>query len=132
MTMFRSYLRVLVEIDMHAPLKPGFLFHRRNGDPTWISLKYERLDIYCTNCGYIGHKKINYRAPQENCTPSKYSTSLLVNLFSNLPLLMLVQRALMSPPPPSLNCPQLSFDPKRWCSLPASPSPPTEMSPSIT
>ena len=131
-TTFRSYLRVLVEIDVHAPLKLGFLFHRGNGDPAWISLKYERLDIYYTNCGCIGHKKINCHASQENCTLGMYSTSLLVNIFSNLPLLMLGQRALMSPPPPSLNPLQLSFDPKRWCSLPASPIPPTEMSPSIT
>jgi hypothetical protein len=56
---FRSYLRILVEIDVHAPLKPSFLFHRGNGESAWISLKYERLDIYCTNYGCIGHKNIN-------------------------------------------------------------------------
>jgi hypothetical protein len=82
---FRSYLRVLMEIDMHAPLNPGFLFHRGNSEPTWISLKYERLDIYCTKCGCIGHKKINCRAPQEKCFPRKYDISLQVNIFSNLP-----------------------------------------------
>jgi hypothetical protein len=60
---FRSYLRVLAEIDVHAPLKPGFQFRRDNGDQVWISLKYERLDIYCTSCGCIGHKKDNCWAP---------------------------------------------------------------------
>jgi hypothetical protein len=82
---FRSYLTVLAEIDVHAPLKPGFQFRRDNGDQVWISLKYERLDIYCTSCGCIGHKKDNCRAPQEACTPGKYAISLLVNIFSNLP-----------------------------------------------
>jgi hypothetical protein len=82
---FRSYLRVLAGIDVHAPLKPGFQFRRDNGDQVWISLKYERLDIYCTSCGCIGHKKDNCRAPQAACTPGKYAISLLVNIFSNLP-----------------------------------------------
>jgi hypothetical protein len=82
---FRSYLRVLAEIDVHAPLKPGFQFRRDNGDQVWIALKYERLDIYCTSCGCIGHKKDNCRAPQAACTPGKYAISLLVNIFSNLP-----------------------------------------------
>jgi hypothetical protein len=82
---FRSYLRVLADIDVHAPLKPGFQFRRDNGDHVWISLKYERLDIYCTSCGCIGHKKDSCRAPQAACTPGKYAISLLVNIFSNLP-----------------------------------------------
>ena len=37
-SIFRSYLRVLVEIDVHAPLKPSFLFHRGNSESAWISL----------------------------------------------------------------------------------------------
>jgi hypothetical protein len=53
---FRSYLRVLVKINVFEPLKPSFLFSRVEGDPIWISFKYERLDIYCTICGRIGHK----------------------------------------------------------------------------
>jgi hypothetical protein len=83
-SIFRSYLRVLVEIDVHAPQKPGFLFHRGNGESAWISQKYERLDIYYTNCGCIGHKKRDCCVPLEECFPSKYDISLKVNIFSNL------------------------------------------------
>jgi hypothetical protein len=82
---FKSYLRILTEIDVHAPLKLGFLFHRENGEQAWVSLKYERLDIYCTSCGCIGHKKANCCAPKEACIPGKYAISLLVNIISNLP-----------------------------------------------
>jgi hypothetical protein len=60
---FKSYLRILVEIDVHAPLKPCLLFHKGNGESAWISLKYELLDIYCTNYGRIGHKSINCVVP---------------------------------------------------------------------
>jgi hypothetical protein len=84
-SIFRSYLRILVEIDVHAPLKLGFLFHRDNGDSTWIFLKYERLDIYYSICGCIGHKDKDCCTPPEDCFPAKYKLSLKVNIFSNLP-----------------------------------------------
>lgn len=61
--MFRSFLRLLLEIDVGNPLKPGFTFRRDGGESLCIFLKYERLDIYCTSCGRIGHKLINCIAP---------------------------------------------------------------------
>jgi hypothetical protein len=57
---FRSYLRLLVSIDVSKPLNHGFCFTKSDGASYWISLKYERLDIYCTDCGRIGHKQPSY------------------------------------------------------------------------
>ena len=81
---FKSFLRLLVEIEVSNLLKPGFSFRRDEGEPLWISLKYERLDIYCTLCGRIGHKLIHCLAPPEEKFPEKYFVSLQVNIFSNL------------------------------------------------
>jgi hypothetical protein len=81
---FRSYLRLLVEIDVSKPLHPGFLFTRMDNSTTWISMKYERLYMYCTDCSLIGHKKIFCLTPRANKFPSKYTISLHVNIFSNL------------------------------------------------
>jgi hypothetical protein len=53
---FRSYLRILVNINVLEPLKPRFMINRMDGEPIWISFRYERLDIYCSKCGRIGHK----------------------------------------------------------------------------
>jgi hypothetical protein len=53
---FRTYLRILVELDSSQPLKHGFPFACPDGAITWVSLKYERLDAYCSDCGLIGHK----------------------------------------------------------------------------
>jgi hypothetical protein len=53
---FRSYLRVLVSINVQEPLNPGFLFSRADGEQFKIFFKYERLDIYCSSCGRIGHE----------------------------------------------------------------------------
>jgi hypothetical protein len=81
---FRSYLRILVEIDSNKPLKPGFDFSRQDGNATWISLKYERLDVYCTDCGLLGRKQQFCIAPQSARFPERYLISLKVTIFSNL------------------------------------------------
>jgi hypothetical protein len=60
---FRSYLRILVKINVLEPLKLGFMFYHVEGDPIWISFKYERLNIYCITCDRIGHKNQNCLAP---------------------------------------------------------------------
>jgi hypothetical protein len=83
-TTFRSYLRIKVKINVFEPLKPGFYLNCGEGEPLWISLKYERLDIYCTTCGRIGHKEQHCDAPPTEITPGKYSVSLKVTIFSNL------------------------------------------------
>jgi hypothetical protein len=81
---FRSYLRILVEIDSNKPFKPGFDFSRQDGNATWISLKYERLDVYCTDCGLLGHKQQFCITPQSARFPERYLISLKVTIFSNL------------------------------------------------
>jgi hypothetical protein len=57
---FQSYLRMLVEVDVSEPLKPGFLFRRQGGELVWISLLYERPDIYCTDCGRKRDTKLRW------------------------------------------------------------------------
>ena len=81
---FRSYLRILVGIEVCNPLKPGFNFRKDEGESLKIFLKYERLDIYCTLCGRIGYKLIHCTAHSEEKFPAKYSVSFQVNIFSNL------------------------------------------------
>jgi hypothetical protein len=67
-TTFKSFLRLLVEIKVDNPLKPSFSFRRDGGDSLWTFLKYERLDIYCSSYGRIGHKSINCMAALEQNT----------------------------------------------------------------
>jgi hypothetical protein len=98
---FRSYLRILVKLNVLEPLKPGFLFCRDDGEQFQISFMYERLDIYCTSCGRIGHKNQTCLAPPAERIPGKYAISLKVTIFSNL--LPPQPSSTMSQPPPSQN-----------------------------
>jgi hypothetical protein len=81
---FKSFLRLLVEIKVYNPLKLDFSFYRDGNDPFRIFLKYERLDIYYSSYGRIGHNSINCMAALEETTPERYVVSLKVNIFSNL------------------------------------------------
>ena len=81
---FRSYLCILVEIDSNKPFNLGFNFSRHEGDATWIGLKYERLDVYCSDCGLLGHKQPFCLAPQAERFPARYKISLKVTIFSNI------------------------------------------------
>jgi hypothetical protein len=40
---FRSYLRILVSLDVSKPLNPGFSISREDGSSSWVNLRYERL-----------------------------------------------------------------------------------------
>jgi hypothetical protein len=82
---FKSYMRVLVSFDASKPLNLGFDITKDDGSSTWISLKYERLDVYCTDCGRIGDKQPSCLAKLKEKFPSRYLISLRVTLFSNLP-----------------------------------------------
>ena len=84
-TAFRSYLRLLVSIDVSKPLNPGFNFIRSDGSPTYVSLRYERLDVDCFDCERIGHKQQSCLALQMDIFPTRYVISLKVNVFSNVP-----------------------------------------------
>ena len=83
---FRSFMRVLVSIDANKPLNPSFDFTRNDGSSTWISLKYKRLDVDCTDCGKIGHKQPSCLAKSKDKFPTRYLISLKVTVFSNLPV----------------------------------------------
>ncbi|GLT73178.1 hypothetical protein SLA2020_450540 [Shorea laevis] len=81
---FRSYLRILIEIDVRQPLKLGFLFCREGGSSIWVSLKYERLEEYYALCGLIGQTKFGCKSSQDVIFSERYKISLKVIGFSNL------------------------------------------------
>ncbi|KAI8021569.1 hypothetical protein LOK49_LG03G01640 [Camellia lanceoleosa] len=60
--LYRSFLRVRVEIDVTQPLPRGFRLHhgypdQANTPETWINFKFEKLSDYCFDCGQIGHDR---------------------------------------------------------------------------
>ncbi|KAK4254228.1 hypothetical protein QN277_009635 [Acacia crassicarpa] len=54
--LLRSFLRVRVVLDLRKPLSSGFWLPRPDGQQVWISIRFEKLQNFCYNCGKIGHE----------------------------------------------------------------------------
>ncbi|KAL8489567.1 hypothetical protein ACS0TY_025471 [Phlomoides rotata] len=52
---WRTYMRIRVELDVAEPLKTGKKIRIGSGDATWVKFKYERLFLFCFVCGRLGH-----------------------------------------------------------------------------
>ncbi|XP_042973058.1 uncharacterized protein LOC122304860 [Carya illinoinensis] len=55
---WRSYLRVRVSLDITKPLIHGKVLSM-GGKRYWIPFKYERLPIFCFQCGAIKHEALS-------------------------------------------------------------------------
>lgn len=51
----RTFLRLLVDIDIAEPLMSGFKWIDSRGQEKWAAIKFERLTNFCYGCGLISH-----------------------------------------------------------------------------
>ncbi|CAN6235065.1 unnamed protein product [Urochloa humidicola] len=50
------FLRARVAIEVDKPLRRGvFLQTKRNAEPEWFDIQYEKLPFFCYSCGVMGH-----------------------------------------------------------------------------
>ncbi|KAI9113221.1 hypothetical protein K1719_015746 [Acacia pycnantha] len=79
----RNFLRARVILDLRKPLAHGFWLPRPDGRKIWITVKYEKLQSFCYNCGKLGHdnrscqseKLMSYHKPDEPRFGSWISTN---------------------------------------------------------
>ena len=59
-----SFLRAHVAIEVAKPLRRGVLLKtRRDGNPEWFDIQYEKLPFYCLSCGVMGHSELECAQP---------------------------------------------------------------------
>ena len=52
----RSFLHMRILTNVREPLVTRFWVPRRERSQVWVWSHYEKLQIYCYNCGRIGHE----------------------------------------------------------------------------
>ncbi|CAM8885479.1 unnamed protein product [Rhodiola kirilowii] len=50
-----NFLRCRVWIDPTKPIVTGLYIERRNKDPLWVTVRYEKLPMFCLHCGRCVH-----------------------------------------------------------------------------
>ncbi|KAL9666114.1 hypothetical protein QQ045_000437 [Rhodiola kirilowii] len=55
----KRYIRVRVEVEIDKPLVTSFYLNRRNREPLWVTVKFERLPEVCSKCGRLSHETNN-------------------------------------------------------------------------
>ncbi|KAK6133954.1 hypothetical protein DH2020_032303 [Rehmannia glutinosa] len=69
-------VRVRVLLNPAKPLRRGTKITISNGTVMWISIKYERLPIFCFACGLLGHLKRECEIANED---DNFKTSRRIN-----------------------------------------------------
>ncbi|KAF4404224.1 hypothetical protein G4B88_014680 [Cannabis sativa] len=50
-------LKVLIRLNVNLPLFAGCYIGLDSGSQRWIQFKYEKMGIFCYNCGVMGHQR---------------------------------------------------------------------------
>ncbi|KAF4382122.1 hypothetical protein G4B88_009412 [Cannabis sativa] len=55
--LWKKSLKVLISLNVNLPLFFGCYFALESGVERWVQFKYEKLGIFCYNCGKLGHQR---------------------------------------------------------------------------
>ncbi|KAI9077072.1 hypothetical protein K1719_040894 [Acacia pycnantha] len=115
-------MRVRSLICLNDPLPTGFWIPREDLEHAWVSVKYERLQVFCYKCGRIGHNGNACRFPnhyqQSEEGGGEFGKWLSVPAVKTIEENVVVwkkdwvEAALMNPSAPA-SPPRRSFSPKR-------------------
>lgn len=61
------FIRAPVEVDITKPLERGFDLDVDEDEAVSIMIRYERLPVYCYNCGKIDHKNKECSNNDQEC-----------------------------------------------------------------
>ncbi|KAI9123925.1 hypothetical protein K1719_005225 [Acacia pycnantha] len=92
----RSFLRARILLDLRKPLANGFWLPKPDGGRIWISVRYEKLQCFCYNCGKIGHANKDCKSERmlyvDNKNESRYGPWITTNSCRNWDEILVVVR----------------------------------------
>ncbi|XP_060968786.1 uncharacterized protein LOC133036268 [Cannabis sativa] len=57
LALWNKSLKILISLNVNHPLFSGCYFELESGSHKWLQFKYEKLGIFCYNCGKLGHQR---------------------------------------------------------------------------
>ena len=66
-----TFLRIRVDVNITKPLMRGKMIQIEGMEKGWVYFKYERLPIYCYQCGILGHQERECHKAKKGCISSE-------------------------------------------------------------
>ena len=67
-----KFIRIRVDLLLDKPLRRGGRVASVEGEKCWVSFRYERLPIFCFQCGKLGHNEKHCLDPPDQQNPRQY------------------------------------------------------------
>lgn len=59
-----AFLRARVAVELDKPIRRGFLLRvKKDDEPKWFKVQYEKLPYVCFSCGCVGHSDLECPTP---------------------------------------------------------------------
>ena len=67
-----KFMRIRVDLQLEKPLRRGGKIASMEGEKFWVNFKYERLPIFCFQCGRLGHDEKRCKELSNQQNPRQY------------------------------------------------------------
>ena len=67
-----KFMRIRVDLQLDKPLRKGGRVARIEGGKCWVSFMYERLLVFCFQCGELGQDEKHCLDPPDQQNPKQY------------------------------------------------------------
>ena len=67
-----KFIRIRVDLLLDKPLRREGRVASVEGEKCWVSFRYERLPIFCFQCGKLGHNEKHCLDPPDQQNPRQY------------------------------------------------------------
>ena len=67
-----KFMRIRVDLQLDKPLRRGGKIASVEGEKFWVNFKYERLPIFCFQCGRLGHDEKHCKELSNQQNPRQY------------------------------------------------------------
>ena len=89
-----KFMRIRVDLQLDKPLRRGGRVASVEGEKCWESFRYERLPVFCFQCGKLRHDERHFLEPPDQQNPRQYDCLQLNFLLVQSPMVVRITPAM--------------------------------------